>query len=463
MKVNSKKIGLFFILIFTACFINICLYQYKNIPVLKRESAEDKIIKEEIDKDDKLKAFVLAWHKMKTDYYSDISSTELLNRSLNALSNKEDVNYTKVNNGFNEYYDFLTGIRFHNDRKSGVVSIAQIDDNLKDYKNKYNLFYGRKVLKINKILMQDLALNSVKSKQVSLSKEYSLTLKDDSGNEMEVILPNYNVEKNKRNYKLLENKKGKEKSFVYEENNMLVIDVSGGFDSFIVSTLKALSSKIKENKKYDGYIIDVRGNAGGSIAYQNLLSCSLGINSVDIDGLNESGKQKDILYAKSKMDKCSDYSDIVNYFKNEKFIVWMDENSASATELFISRLILSDKVKFTVGENTYGKGISQYTILLPDYFLKSFSYTSHILTINKNYTTQVYGIAPNIKIKFEGQEIKRMADSQHISPPAYLKRIPSNTYKEYIYRKEDLNKKDEIYYKATKENLKFDIPSWKKV
>lgn len=463
MKVNSKKIGLFFILIFIVCFINICFYQYKNIPVLKKESAEDKIIKEEIDKDDKLKAFVLAWHKMKTDYYSDISSTELLNRSLNALSNQEDVNYTKVNNGFNEYYDFLTGIRFHNDIKSGVVSIAQIDDNLKDYKNKYNLFYGRKVLKINKILMRDLVLDSAKSKQISLSKEYSLTLKDDNDNEVEIVLPNYNVEKNKKNYNSLENKSGKEKSFVYEENNMLVIDASGGFDSFIVSTLNALSDKIKEKKKYDGYIIDVRGNGGGSIAYQNLLSCSLGINSVDIDGLNESGKQKDILYAQNKMDKCSDYRDIVNYFKNEKFIVWMDGNSASATELFVSSLIFSNKVKFTVGGNTYGKGIAQYTILLPDYFLKSFSYTSHILTVNKSYTTHVYGIAPNIKIEFEGQEIKRMADSKHISPPAFLKRIPSKTYKEYIYKKEELNKKEEIYYKATKENLNFDIPSWEKV
>lgn len=455
MNVNTKKIEIIIILAFIISFINIYFYQYK------RETVEDKIIKEEIQKDDKLKAFVLAWHQMKTDYYSDISSTELLNRSLNALHNKEDVNYTKVNNGFHEYYDYLTGIRFYNDKESGFISIAQIDDNLKDYKDKYNLYYGREVLKINNNDMGELFSDKMKSKELSLSARYSLTLKDDNGDEIKINLPNYNFKKNKENYNLLENKKREEKSFVYEENNMLVINVSDSFDSFITSTLNSLNKKVKENKKYDGYIIDVRGNGGGSIAYESLLSCALGA-SVNIDGVNEAGKQKDILY-KNKGRKCEDYKDIVNYFKNKKFIIWMDEDSASATELFVSSLIFSDKVKFTVGENTYGKGIAQYTMLLPDYVLKSFSYTSHILTVNKSYTTHVYGIAPNIKIEFEGKEIKRMVDLKHISPPAFLKRIPSKTYKEYIYKKEDLNKKDEIYYKATKENLNLDIPSWEKM
>ena len=51
-----------------------------------------------------------------------------------------------------------------------------------------------------------------------------------------------------------------------------------------------------------------------------------------------------------------------------------------------------------------------------------------------------------------------MEDSKHyISPPEYLKKIPVKRYKEYVYDKKDLDKYDEIYYNATKDNLNLQI------
>lgn len=136
----------------------------------------------------------------------------------------------------------------------------------------------------------------------------------------------------------------------------------------------------------------------------------------------------------------------------------MNEVSASSTEILISHLILSDKIKFTVGSRTYGKGIAQSNIKLPGYKAKNFSYTTYLLVFNNKYSTQLYGIEPNIEIEFKGKEIKRMENNEnYISPPEYLKKIPVKKYKEYVYDKKDLDKYDEIYYNATKENLNLQI------
>lgn len=458
----NKKIKWLFPVLFIVLFILLCLYQYRIINQDLREKSNASIIKEEVKNDEKLRSFILAWHTMKTDYYSHISSTELLNRSLNAFHNKEDFEYTRVNNGTNEYYDYYTGIKFYKDRKSGVYSIADIDDNLSKYKDKYNLYYGQEVLKINNIKMSDFYRHFDDRKKLSLSKEYSLTLKNSDGSESNITLPNYNSEKNKQN------KKVENIDDVYEKNNMLVIKVKTGFEYLTIFFLDLLTEKIKDKKEYSAYIIDLRGNEGGSLFEEYMLSCALGANPKLVDGLDESGLKKEVLLSyKSDKDmlskKCAKYQHIVDYFKDKKFIVWMDENSASATEIFISELIFSNKIKFTVGENTFGKGIAQKNVRLPDYPFKSFIYTSHILTVNKDYTTQVYGIAPNFKIVFDGKDIKRMMDQPHISPPVYLKRIPVETYKEYHYSKNDINKKDDVYYNITQENMDFQVPKWNKV
>lgn len=192
------------------------------------------------------------------------------------------------------------------------------------------------------------------------------------------------------------------------------------------------------------------------------MSCILGTSNIKSTGLNEAGIRKtiplDIEYMQEISEECNKYKTIKDYFKDKKFIVWMDEESASATEALISSLILSDKVRFTVGARTYGKGVAQSNVRLPGYYSKRFYYTSHILVVNGIYTNQLYGIEPNIQIEFKGKEIKRMEDYEnHISPPEYLKKIPVKIYKEYVYDKKDLDKYDEIYYNATKDNLNLQI------
>lgn len=457
MKKNKKWIPLILVILFLICFISVCFYNYQSVKNNLNESVNERIIKEELKKDKKLKGFILAWHTMKNDYYSHVDSNELLNRSLNALHNKEDVYYTKVQNFLTEYIDYYTGIKFYIDPKSGMYLIAQIDDNLKEYKNKYNLYYGREILKINNKNINNIYISE--KKKISLSKEYTITLKDDNNKEFNITLPNYNFDKNEKYYNWM---KSNDKEYVYEKDKILIININENFDDSIENVLNNLSEKIKNGKNYSGYIIDFRNNQGGSLVNEKLLSCIFGADSVKVDAIKESGEKIKIFKNKSLekkvVEQCYKYKKIKKYFENKKLILWMNEKSLSSTELLIASLILSDRVKFTVGLKTYGKGISQSNIELPGYTVKFFFYTNSLLVLNNKYSTQAYGVEPNINIKFEGNEIKRMEDSKHyISPPEYLKKIPVKRYKEYVYDKKDLDKYDEIYYNATKENLNLQI------
>lgn len=454
MKKNKKLIPLILTILFLICFMSVCFYNYQNVKNNLNESTNEKIIKEELKKDEKLKGFILAWHTMKKDYYSHIDSNELLNRSLNALHDKEDVSYVKLNNFYGDYTDFLTGIKFIREDKTGRHFIVQIDDNLKEYKNKYNLYYGREVFKVNNKDIDN--IYGEDKRKITLSKEYSLTLKNNKGQLFDIKLPNYNKDNNST---ILELEKSNwiRKDIVYEKDNTLIIN-TGKFNSFFESSLNEINEKIKQNKSYKDYILDFRKNSGGSLYYEKLLSCILGTSNIKSTGLNEAGIRKtislDIEYMQEISEECNKYKTIKDYFKDKKFIVWMDEESASATEALISSLILSDKVRFTVGARTYGKGVAQSNVRLPGYYSKRFYYTSHILVVNGIYTNQLYGIEPNIQIEFKGKEIKRMEDYEnHISPPEYLKKIPVKRYKEYVYDKKDLDKYDDIYYNATKDNL----------
>lgn len=458
MKKNKKLIPLILTILFLFCFMSVCFYNYQNVKNNLNELTNEKIIKEELKKDEKLKGFILAWYTMKKDYYSHIDSNELLNRSLNALHDKEDVSYVRLNNFYGDYTDFLTGIKFIREDKTGRHFIAQIDDNLKEYKNKYNLYYGREVFKVNNKDIDN--IYGEDKRKITLSKEYSLTLKNNKGQLFDIKLPNYNKDNNST---ILELEKSNwiRKDIVYEKDNTLIIN-TGKFNSFFESSLNEINEKIKQNKSYKDYILDFRKNSGGSLYYEKLLSCILGTSNIKSTGLNEAGIRKtiplDIEYMQEISEECNKYKTIKDYFKDKKFIVWMDEESASATEALISSLILSDKVRFTVGARTYGKGVAQSNVRLPGYYSKRFYYTSHILVVNGIYTNQLYGIEPNIEIEFKGKEIKRMEDyGNYISPPEYLKKIPVKRYKEYVYDKKDLDKYDEIYYNATKDNLNLQI------
>lgn len=135
-----------------------------------------------------------------------------------------------------------------------------------------------------------------------------------------------------------------------QENNTALIRIyeftGNAADDFIAAMEKA------QKAGATGYVFDVRNNPGGD----------LGVIVRILDYLLPEGPIVRIVDASGEVvhTYTSDESEI-----QAPMVVLINENTASAAELFTSALLDYDKC-VTVGQTTYGKGVMQNIITLPD-------------------------------------------------------------------------------------------------
>lgn len=123
--------------------------------------------------------------------------------------------------------------------------------------------------------------------------------------------------------------------------------------SFGIETANEFQKALLElkNKKIKSMVIDLRNNPGGLVS-----SC------VDIvDMLLPEGK---VLVTKDKNDKKDVYNSDTRS-TNIKYIILVNENSASASEI-MSAAVQDNKGGLIIGTQTYGKGVVQENIELSD-------------------------------------------------------------------------------------------------
>lgn len=143
---------------------------------------------------------------------------------------------------------------------------------------------------------------------------------------------------------------------------------------------KVYDSLVKQGA--NSMIIDLRDNPGGSF---NAV-CEI------LDGFLSDGV---IVYTKDKNGKKDYVNADSNVDYDKKMVVLINSNSASASEIF-SGAVKDRKLGKLIGETTYGKGIVQNTIPLPDG-------TAIKLTISRYYTAsgnEIHkkGVIPDIKV-----------------------------------------------------------------
>ncbi len=154
---------------------------------------------------------------------------------------------------------------------------------------------------------------------------------------------------------------------------------------------------LEKTKKADGLILDLRGNTGGLLP-NAIFIANLFIpegNIVSIVGRN--GYKYDI------------YAQNTEFNVDKPMIVLVDETSASASEILSGALKDYKKAKL-LGTRTYGKGMVQKIIPLPNE-------TGLNLTIAKYLTpngTDINkkGIAPDIEVNFTMEDVKKQNDVQ---------------------------------------------------
>ena len=161
--------------------------------------------------------------------------------------------------------------------------------------------------------------------------------------------------------------------------------------------MQALEPFIKDSVK--SLIIDLRGNGGG------LLSEAVAIADELIPG------NKLLVYTEGAHAKRVDYtSKREGLFEEGNLTVWMDESSASASEVLAGALQDWDRATI-IGRRTFGKGLVQKPFQLPDG-------SAVRLTVARYYTPsgtsiQAEGIVPDIEVqqaKVEADDIVTYLD-----------------------------------------------------
>lgn len=156
--------------------------------------------------------------------------------------------------------------------------------------------------------------------------------------------------------------------------------------SFSSSTRRELKFIIIDLDSPPALVIDLRDNAGGDF-YQAIDSAMLFLDEGNIvSSIEKNGKVKQYKSTTSPL------------IKKTKIIIWQNENTASAAEIFTAALVENNKA-VSIGMKSYGKGTSQEIFELSD-GSALFLTIGYILTpLQKRYHN--IGLYPTYEIKKE--------------------------------------------------------------
>lgn len=190
----------------------------------------------------------------------------------------------------------------------------------------------------------------------------------------------------RRDYTYIQQNVDDEFKYRITEENLAVIS----FKEFIEDTSKRFidTLKILENKNIKELVIDLRGNSGGLLYECNIIADSLLPETEIISQLFNDGSEYTY------------YSDSEQY-KFDRIIVFVDENSASCSEMLALTLKvnLGDKVQI-IGKNTIGKDVTQNVVDSDTFNYSLFIVSSKWDVLDKNVKdlNEILDAYDNIKL-----------------------------------------------------------------
>lgn len=155
------------------------------------------------------------------------------------------------------------------------------------------------------------------------------------------------------------------------------------FTNFSRESMNIFKASINELKKYPNIIIDLRNNTGGGLESAFELS-SYFLHNKDISYIIQYRNQIETTTVKAD-----------GILKFDNIIILQNENTASASEIFINALKSNLSNIRTVGTKTYGKGVGQTTYKIKNgYYVKATTFlvltptedTIHKIGIEPDYT-----------------------------------------------------------------------------
>ena len=185
------------------------------------------------------------------------------------------------------------------------------------------------------------------------------------------------------------------------ESNIGYIKLTS-FDEECSEEFKEHYEKLKKNHHITSLVIDLRDNGGGIVdEAEDILEMILDKGSVMIITVNKKGEEE--------VDKVTKKA-----FINLPIVVLVNENSASASEIFASALKENNKATI-VGTTTYGKGVIQELLTLSDGSGLKVT-TDEYYTAKRNKINKI-GIKPDVEVKLPNEKtstykLERKDDTQ---------------------------------------------------
>jgi len=174
------------------------------------------------------------------------------------------------------------------------------------------------------------------------------------------------------------------------EDNILYLRIRI-FEDQIIRNMEDIVKELNVfPKDINGYVLDLRGNPGGSVySLMKIAEYLFPPNEIILQTENKWGEIKDI--------KTVDNPGKSNVWKRkEPWIILIDESSASASEVLVNALLDNKKDVTILGQNSYGKGKMQTTLGLPFDENLMFTMTIAKLRTPKGESTDTISIEPDI-------------------------------------------------------------------
>lgn len=267
------------------------------------------------------------------------------------------------------------GISVAKDTDTGYAEIVSVFKNQPAYKA--GLKVGDLIIAVNKKNTADMELQEVVSEiKKKENKKVVLTIYRDKKSQ-DYTVEKSSVQLDTVTYKMKENKTG------YIAVSQFLENTGDQFDLAVTAL---------EKKGMKSLIIDLRDNGGGL-----LNTCTQMVSRLI-------AKDQMIVYTKDKEGNKQDFKSDSDETVNVPIVILVNGNTASASEIMTG--CLKDYGKATVvGTKTYGKGIVQNIMPLPDGSAIKF-------TIAKYYTpngTDIHkkGIKPDVKVKISDEQWKK--------------------------------------------------------
>lgn len=149
----------------------------------------------------------------------------------------------------------------------------------------------------------------------------------------------------------------------------------------------------KLNKDHNGIIIDLRGSPGG------LVDVSSGVASLFLP------PHKNVVSIETRNAEKMEFNTVAypteawtRWAKETPIIIWTDKTTASAAEILVAALKENNRVRFTLGSTTFGKGSVQTTI--PVSKEGKATLTVGFYTTPAEHYLQWHGVVPDVELVY---------------------------------------------------------------